>query len=126
VKSNRFVIPLLRRETATCVLVLLVGSFAYAALAEPASQKPAKSVESTRTGAPIVVDYRDDDATRMREAGLLRGPLPLPSSASTAVATGGCTFGIECDDGNPCTIDRCNYISGMPVASGSCDNSTGA
>jgi len=73
--------------------------------------------------SPIAVDYRDDKALRLRRAGLLRGPLPMPSGAAGGVATSGCTFNIECDDGNPCTIDHCNYTPGMPVGSGTCVNS---
>ena len=68
----------------------------------------------------IIVDYRDDDATRMREAGLLIGPLPLRADVQGGVATGGCSFAIECDDGNPCTVDTCNFPPGQPAGSGTC------
>jgi len=64
----------------------------------------------------IVVDYRDDDATRMREAGLLVGPLPLP----TGGVASGCNFAIQCDDGNRCTTDACNFPPGQPPLSGTC------
>lgn len=69
----------------------------------------------------IVVDYRDDDATRMREAGLLEGPLPMVSHDGGA-ALGGCSFAIDCDDGNRCTSDTCDFTPGQPAGSGTCVN----
>jgi hypothetical protein len=70
----------------------------------------------------IVVDYRDDDATRMREAGLLQGPLPLSinHNAEGGVAAGGCSFDVDCDDGDPCTVDTCDFTPGQPAGSGTC------
>lgn len=69
----------------------------------------------------IVVDYRDDQPTHMREAGLLRGPLPMVSHDGGA-ALGGCAFDVDCDDGNPCTFDICTFPSGQPAAAGFCEN----
>jgi hypothetical protein len=69
----------------------------------------------------IVVDYRDDDATRMREAGLLQGPLPMVSHDG-GVALGGCSFDVDCDDGNRCTTDTCDFTPGQPAGSGVCEN----
>lgn len=36
----------------------------------------------------------------------------------------GCSFAIHCDDGQPCTVDRCSLDSGEPAGSGKCVNST--
>ena len=75
---------------------------------------------------PVIrVDYRDDEGTRMREAGLLNGPLPLPkyelgSVAAGGCGAGGCSFNFECDDGNPCTQDACSLQAGQPAGTGSC------
>lgn len=95
----------------------------------------------------IRVDYRDDDATRMREAGLLEGALPLtsetggvaagtlclanctgagtPFACCTGAGTGTCTccsFAVDCDDSNPCTDDSCNFTPGQPAGSGFCSS----
>jgi len=79
--------------------------------------------------APQVVDYRDDDATRLRDVGLLSGALPLVkmrggvAEAHLACPVGNqdcCTFDIDCDDGNPCTNDLCNISPQGPLAGGSC------
>jgi len=78
---------------------------------------------------PQVVDYRDDEATRLRDAGLLFGALPLVKM-NGEVAEGHlscpvgnsdcCTFDIDCEDGNPCTDDRCNISPQGPLSGGSC------
>lgn len=76
----------------------------------------------------IVVDYRDDDATRMREAGLLVGPLPMTvirGGGEGGVAMGGCSFDVDCDDGNRCTVDTCDFTPGQPAGSGTCENVAG-
>ena len=70
----------------------------------------------------IVVDYRDDDATRARDAGLLQGPLPL-NTHEGGVAGGGCSFDVDCDDGNRCTDDSCDFPAGQPAGSGTCQHS---
>src|SRR3990172_6956709 len=63
------------------------------------------------TGLPVIatieVDWRDDEGTRLRQAGKLIGPMPNPALHPGGGATGGCTFNIHCDDANPCTIDTC-------------------
>src|SRR5262245_48912501 len=44
---------------------------------------------------PVIrVDYRDDEATRLRQAGLLQGPRPTPEVQGT-VAAGGCSFAVD-------------------------------
>jgi len=69
---------------------------------------------------PVIrVDYRDDDATRMRAAGLLNGPLPTAGQEG-GVAMGGCSFAVDCDDGNRCTVDSCDFTPGEPAGSGTC------
>lgn len=70
---------------------------------------------------PMVVDYRDDIGTRMRQAGTLVGPY-RPNQGGVAGA--GCSFDIDCDDCNPCTQDVCNIAVGAPLGSGNCLNST--
>ncbi|MBI3833908.1 MAG: hypothetical protein HY287_06215 [Planctomycetes bacterium] len=32
----------------------------------------------------------------------------------------GCSFAIDCEDGNPCTNDRCSLANGQPAGSGKC------
>ena len=76
-----------------------------------------------RTIVTAPVDYRNDEGTRLRNAGLLNGPLPFLSSGESAVATAGaCTFDIECDDGDPCTRDECIFAPGAQTGSGKCAN----
>ena len=67
---------------------------------------------------PVIVDYKDDEPTRLRAAGLLHGALPLPSAG--IVATGGCTYSIECEDTNPCTTDLCVIAVSGAAGSGKC------
>jgi hypothetical protein len=68
--------------------------------------------------APQVVNWRNDEPTRMREAGLLQGALPLPTFSSNVA--GGCSFDIECDDGNPCTTNTCDIDPEDGLGSGTC------
>lgn len=68
---------------------------------------------------PVVVNYLDDEATRMRAEGTLVGPW---RPAQGGVAGGGCTFDIQCDDCNPCTNDRCLINAGDPIGSGTCSS----
>ncbi len=68
---------------------------------------------------PMIVDYRDDTGTRMRQAGLLVGPY-RPDQGRVATS---CSFDIQCDDCNPCTQDVCNIAVGAPLGSGTCINS---
>ncbi|MCH7596851.1 MAG: hypothetical protein IID35_09865, partial [Planctomycetes bacterium] len=74
-----------------------------------------------RTIVTASVDYRDDEGTRLRAAGLLKGPLPFLFDSAAATA-GACTFDIQCDDGDPCTIDNCNFPPGAAPGSGKCEN----
>jgi hypothetical protein len=77
----------------------------------------------------VSVDWRDDRGTREREAGKLVGPLPFPVDGGN-VATGAppgcvapaCSFNIECDDGNRCTVDLCDIVSGTGTCTGTCTN----
>ncbi|MCH7632016.1 MAG: hypothetical protein IIB59_02280, partial [Planctomycetes bacterium] len=73
------------------------------------------------------VDYRNDEGTRLRDAGLLEGPLPFLSNDASSVAnTVACTFDIECDDGDSCTNDRCVFQAGGLPGSGKCENTPAA
>jgi len=45
----------------------------------------------------------------------------LPPGSTAAAAGGGCTWDIECDDGDACTTDHCAFIPGNPPGSGFCD-----
>ena len=81
---------------------------------------------------PVVVDYRNDLPSRLRAEGKLEGPLPLRAQivddgpdglaiAATYPCGSGCTFDIECADGDPCTTDNCDFTPGSPAGSGVCD-----
>ncbi len=49
-----------------------------------------------RTIVTAAVDYRNDEGTRLRDAGLLKGPLPFLSSAESSHATArACMYDIE-------------------------------
>ncbi|NOX57901.1 MAG: hypothetical protein GXP29_03470 [Planctomycetes bacterium] len=80
--------------------------------------------------APQVVDYRNDEPSRLRRAGLLVGAMPLPdgfgmvSTGHTVCAAGNCTFNIDCDDGDPCTTDTCTIPPEGPICQGVCTNPT--
>jgi hypothetical protein len=72
---------------------------------------------------PQVVNWKKDLPTQMREAGLLTGPLPLSTFMNVAACTPpNCSFDIECEDGNPCTVDTCNLDPEMGLCSGMCAN----
>jgi len=67
---------------------------------------------------PVVVDYRDDEPSRLRREGKLIGPLQVG-----ALNRGGaCSFKAECDDGNPCTDDRCDIGPGAGEGDGICSH----
>ncbi|MEK6799879.1 MAG: hypothetical protein AABZ12_13010, partial [Planctomycetota bacterium] len=92
---------------------------------EPAQAISSKGFRSAQSGmkviGPFVVDYRDDEPTRLRQAGLLRGPLPaLAAQSVTAAVTVGCTFAVDCLDGDPCTTDTCTIAPSDPVGAGTC------
>ncbi len=70
--------------------------------------------------ATIHVDWRDDEGTRLRQAGKLVGPLPHPGQWGGVATAGSCTFAIDCDDANPCTIDACDIPVSGPVGAGKC------
>lgn len=78
---------------------------------------PASGMEVIAT---IHVDWRDDEGTRLRQAGKLIGPMPFVGELG-GVATGGCSFNIDCDDANRCTIDTCNIPPGGPLLAGKCE-----
>ena len=72
---------------------------------------------------PVVVDYRNDLPSRLRAEGKLEGPLPLraqivedgPNGLAIAAiypCGSGCTWDIECADGDPCTTDNCAFEPG--------------
>ena len=67
---------------------------------------------------PVVVNYKDDEPSRLRAAGLLHGALPL--SDGGIVAAGGCTYDIQCEDANPCTRDVCVIDISQGLGSGKC------
>ncbi len=71
----------------------------------------------------VTVDWRDDEGTRRREAGTLVGPLPSRFENVTAACTPpNCSFDVECDDGNKCTVDRCTIPPGIGACAGTCAN----
>ncbi|MCH7526099.1 MAG: hypothetical protein IID39_01555, partial [Planctomycetes bacterium] len=81
----------------------------------------------------VVVDYRDDLPSRLRREGKLIGPVPLGSVVTAGGIAAGlpcggnnckacCTFAIDCEDNDPCTIDTCTYMSGQPRGTGACEN----
>jgi len=69
----------------------------------------------------------DDEPSRLRAAGLLKGPMPLfgygKPNANNVAATGDpCTFDIQCEDGDPCTDDFCDINPGAAPGTGVCNN----
>jgi len=51
------------------------------------------------------------------------GSAQRPVVANDAATSGDgspCTFAIQCDDGDPCTLDGCSYVLGAPVETGTC------
>lgn len=69
----------------------------------------------------------DDEPSRLRAAGLLKGPMPLfgynKKNPNSVAATGDpCTFDIDCEDGDPCTDDFCDIGPGDPPGAGECNN----
>jgi hypothetical protein len=77
-------------------------------------------VGSLPVTARVVVDYTADQMTRDRAAGLYQGPMPMQSGGQ--VAAGGCTFAVDCDDANDCTIDTCNIAPGSQGGTGKCEH----
>ena len=75
-----------------------------------------------RTIVTASADYRDDEGTRLRAAGLLKGPMPFLFESAVADMHGTCTFDIQCDDGDPCTIDDCIFPAGGATGAGKCEN----
>jgi len=69
--------------------------------------------------AKMVVDYRADEMTKARREGRLVGALPQRSQLG-GVAAGGCSFAVDCDDANKCTIDTCDIMPGTLVDTGKC------
>ncbi|MDO8632146.1 MAG: hypothetical protein Q7R41_16805, partial [Phycisphaerales bacterium] len=69
----------------------------------------------------MVVDYRDDEGSRLRQAGLLVGPY---RPRAQVVAAANCSFDVDCDDCDPCTQDTCNIPVGGTINSGVCINTT--
>ena len=51
------------------------------------------------------------------------GPCPAPTTTTT-LPTGGCTTDVDCDDGNPCTADRC--VNGICEHACLCVDATGS
>jgi len=86
-----------------------------------------------RVVSTTYVDYRNDQGTRLRRAGKLIGPMPGPGQMGgvaggcnpvdcTGGCPGQCSFTIHCDDSNPCTVDRCDFIAGSAACTGTCVN----
>ncbi|MEK6798705.1 MAG: hypothetical protein AABZ12_07060 [Planctomycetota bacterium] len=84
------------------------------------SPRTVSAVGHLPPSTPMIVNYKDDEPSRMRAAGLLKGALPLPLEGS--IAAGGCTFDIECDDANPCTRDVCEIDVSQGMGSGKCSH----
>lgn len=75
------------------------------------ARSPVHALSSGVNIAPAkYVDWREDEWTRRRMRGL-----PAAQAATSTlgrVAGAGCSFDIECDDGNPCTLDQCDIEAG--------------
>ena len=77
---------------------------------------------------PITVDYRDDEATRLREAGLLNGPFPLRMQLR-ASATASVTDPLACPDTHPaCCVGDLDLdgVVGMSDVSDAADPQAGS
>jgi len=92
------------------------------------SQMPV-NIKDIPVAETITVDYRNDEGDEYRRLHNTTGPIPLLSEERMmlnggGVAAGGCSFTIDCDDGKPCTTDRCKITPGEPAGSGFCENPT--
>jgi len=113
----------LNRTTAEPRVISAFNSLNYESLKYRSGRIPKgglKVVSVSRT------DWRNDEGTRLREAGKLVGPMPSPYDDSN-VAAGRpvceppkCTFDIECIDLDPCTIDSCDLPAGVGTCQGTC------
>ncbi|MCH7840932.1 MAG: hypothetical protein IID38_11955, partial [Planctomycetes bacterium] len=72
---------------------------------------------------PIVVNPYDDEPSLMRARGELIGPY-RPQRFGAIASGGGCSFDVECDDCDPCTLDVCDIEGGAAPGSGTCSNAT--
>jgi len=80
-------------------------------------------VPSSLPIAPVrTANPYDDLPSRLRAAGLLKGPMPLPVRMNGIAGVQPCTFDIQCDDGDPCTDDFCDIAPGASQGSGVCNN----
>jgi len=77
-------------------------------------------------GPTYQVDPYNDIGSIGRREGRWIGAIPGPDAlreGAGAVAAGGCSFAIDCDDANLCTDDRCDIAPGAAAGSGACVNS---
>ena len=70
---------------------------------------------------PIVVNPYDDEPSRLRARGELIGPY-RPQRFGAVASGGSCSFNVECDDCDPCTLDVCEIAGGGLPGSGTCSN----
>jgi len=75
-------------------------------------------------GPTYQVDPYNDIGSIGRREGRWTGAIPGPEALrdSAAVALGGCSFAIDCDDGNTCTADVCDIAPGQAEGQGTCVN----
>ncbi|MFH1110664.1 MAG: hypothetical protein V1790_15920, partial [Planctomycetota bacterium] len=128
-----------RETTPTRVEPLFAGQTPTAVPAGNSSRVTAGSIPATGLGviATVYVDWRDDEGTRLRQAGKLIGPMPYPGDQAGGVADGGwyphgcavtdpgpgkCSFAVDCDDNDLCTADRCDFVFGSAACTGRCVN----
>ena len=66
---------------------------------------------------PIVVNPYDDEPSRMRARGELIGPY-RPQRFGAVASEDSCSFDVDCDDCDPCTLDVCEIAGGAAPGSG--------
>ncbi len=70
---------------------------------------------------PVSVNPFDDEGNAYRQRTGARGPIPLRAASDGIVsAATGCSFAVDCDDGNPCTDDLCDIAPGGAAGAGTC------
>ncbi len=79
----------------------------------------------TRSCIPVILIGAVSSIARADQPPPERSSLKT-TGQSAQVSSGGCTHDIECDDGNPCTIDECDFPSGGPIGSGACVHTAAA
>ncbi|MEK7755838.1 MAG: hypothetical protein AAB385_01350, partial [Planctomycetota bacterium] len=116
-----------RETTITKVKALTASRAAPAVPTESTSRVKVGTIPAAgyKVINTVRVDYRDDEGTRLRNAGKLIGPMPSAGQLGGVAAScppGTCSFTIHCDDANSCTADSCNIIPGTGTCTGTCVN----